>query len=59
MPGGRTDARTILTYGQSESPLSPFSSDQTRLFSQGRWVRFAWTDAQIRQDLIRTVNLAG
>ena len=59
LPGGRTDARTILTYGQSENPLSPYSSDQTRLFSQGKWVRFAWTDAQIREDLVRTVNLVG
>lgn len=59
LSGGRTDARTILTYGQSENPLSPYSSDQTRLFSQGKWVRFAWTDAQIREDLVRTVNLVG
>ena len=59
LPGGRTDARTILTYSQDENPLSAYSSDQTRLFSQGKWVRFAWTDAQIRADLIRTVNLSG
>ena len=59
LPGGRTDARTILTYSQDENPLSAYSSDQTRLFSQGRWVRFAWTDAQIRADLVRTVNLTG
>jgi acyl-homoserine-lactone acylase len=59
LPGGRTDARTILTYSQDENPLSAYSSDQTRLFSQGRWVRFAWTDAQIRADLVRTVNLRG
>jgi len=57
--GGRTDARTILTYGQSENPLSPYSTDQTRLFSRGKWVRFAWTNAQIRDDLVRTVNLVG
>ena len=59
LPGGRTDARTILTYSQDENPLSAYSSDQTRLFSQGKWVRFAWTDAQIRADLVRTVNLSG
>ena len=56
---GRTDARTILTYGQSENPRSPYSTDQTRLFSKGRWVRFAWTDAQIRDDLVRTVRISG
>jgi acyl-homoserine-lactone acylase len=59
LSGGRTDARTILTYGQSENPLSPYSDDQTRLFSQGKWVRFAWTDAQIRADLVRSVRLVG
>lgn len=54
LPGGRVDARTILTYGQSENPRSPWSADQTRLFSRERWVRFAWTPAQIRRDLVRT-----
>lgn len=53
------DARTILTYGQSENPRSPWSKDQTRLFSNKRWVRFAWTDAQIRQDLIRRYVVSG
>jgi acyl-homoserine-lactone acylase len=59
LPRGRTDARTILTYGQSENPRSPYSSDQTRLFSKGKWVRFAWTDRQIRRDLVRTVRVSG
>jgi len=57
--GGRVDARTILTYSQDEDPTSPYSSDQTRLFSQGKWVSFAWTEAQIRKHLVRTVNLNG
>jgi acyl-homoserine-lactone acylase len=56
---GRTDARTILTYGQSENPRSPYAKDQTRLFSKGKWVRVAWTDAQIRDDLIRTIRVSG
>lgn len=50
-------ARTILTYGQSEDPTSRFHADQTRLFSQERWVRFAWTDAQIRRDRIAVTRL--
>ncbi len=57
--GGRVNARTILTYGQDEDPTSPYSSDQTRLFGAGKWVRFAWTPKQIRQDLLRTVRLNG
>ncbi|GAB6985778.1 penicillin acylase family protein [Nocardioides pyridinolyticus] len=59
LDGGRVDARTILTYGQYENPRSPYSSDQTRLFSREKWVRFAWTDAQIRQDLVRRFVVSG
>jgi acyl-homoserine-lactone acylase len=47
------DARTILTYGQSEDPRSRWSSDQTELFSRERWVRFPWTDAQVDARLLR------
>jgi acyl-homoserine-lactone acylase len=32
------DARTILTYSESTNPNSPFFSDQTKLFSQKKWV---------------------
>jgi acyl-homoserine-lactone acylase len=59
LPRGRVDARTILTYGQSENPRSPYSTDQTRMFSQKRWVHFAWTDAQVRRDLVRRFVLRG
>ncbi|NYJ00420.1 acyl-homoserine-lactone acylase [Nocardioides thalensis] len=57
--GGVVDARTILTYSQYEDPASPWSSDQTQLFSQEKWVRFAWTPAQIEQDLVRTLQVTG
>jgi acyl-homoserine-lactone acylase len=57
LPNGRLSTRTILTYGQDEDPASPYSSDQTRIFGDGRWVRFAWTDRQIRRDLVETVRL--
>ena len=46
--GSGVDARTILTYGQSENPTSPWSSDQTRLFGQKQWVSFPFTTAQIQ-----------
>ena len=59
LAGGRVDARTILTYGQSEDPTSPWSRDQTRLFSAEKWVRFAWTDRQIEQDLVRRYVVSG
>ncbi|MDO9455369.1 penicillin acylase family protein [Nocardioides sp.] len=52
-------ARTILTYSQYENPRSPWSADQTRLFSHEKWVTFPWTAQQIRRQLVRTVRLRG
>jgi len=54
LSGGRVNARTILTYGQSEDPRSPWSSDQTRLFSKQQWVHFAFTPAQVRRHAVTT-----
>jgi acyl-homoserine-lactone acylase len=51
---GKLDAHTILTYGQSDDPASPWSSDQTQLFSQKQWVQFPWTTAEIAQQQIST-----
>ena len=59
LPGGRVNARTILTYGQSENPRSPWSSDQTRLFAANRWVRFAFTPAQVRRHAVTTRVVTG
>ena len=56
---GRVDTRTILTYGQAENPRSPWSRDQTRLFAQGRWVRFPWTRTQIRKQRIDRYVVSG
>ena len=56
---GTLDARTLLTYSQYEDPASPWSWDQTKLYSQEQWVRFPWTSAQIDAALVRTVNLVG
>jgi acyl-homoserine-lactone acylase len=55
---GRLRAETILTYSQSMDPTRPTSSDQTRLFSQERWVHFPWTRAQIRRDAVRTYTVS-
>jgi acyl-homoserine-lactone acylase len=52
------EARTILTYSQYEDPASPWSDDQTRMFSSERWVHFPWTAAQIRDQLVEVVHLA-
>jgi acyl-homoserine-lactone acylase len=42
------DARTILTYGESENPASPHFVDQSRLFSRKRWVLDRFCQAQIQ-----------
>lgn len=54
---GRVDAKTILTYGQSDNPKSPWSSDQTRLFGAKKWVSFAWTPAQIKAAKISRIRV--
>lgn len=52
LDGGRVQARTILTYSQSTDPTSRWSADQTRLFSQERWVAFPFTRAEVRADRV-------
>ncbi len=47
------DADTILTYSQAVDPSRLFSRDQTRLFSQERWVDFPWTRREIGAAAIR------
>ena len=49
---GGLRTRTILTYGQADDPTSPWHADQTRLFGEGRWVSFPWTDAAIRRQRV-------
>ncbi|MFB4319456.1 penicillin acylase family protein [Actinomadura sp. 21ATH] len=43
------DVRTVLTYSQSADPTSPHYADQTRLFSQNRWVRTPFCENDIRR----------
>ncbi|MFG2983427.1 penicillin acylase family protein [Streptomyces sp. NPDC048258] len=46
--GGRCPvARTLLTYSQSSNPDSPYYADQTRLFSQERWVTSRFCERDI------------
>ncbi|MEU6312883.1 penicillin acylase family protein [Streptomyces sp. NPDC047014] len=40
-------ARTLLTYGQSSDAGSPYAADQTRLFSQERWVTARFCEGDI------------
>jgi acyl-homoserine-lactone acylase len=59
LPDGRLSAHTILTYGESMDPTSPWSSDQTRLFSQKKWVTFPWTSDQIKADTLSSYVVRG
>jgi acyl-homoserine-lactone acylase len=59
LPGGGLDAHTILTYGQSENPASPWSSDQTEMFSRQQWVQFPWTLTEIAQQRVSRTVVSG
>ncbi|MGW0549649.1 penicillin acylase family protein [Streptomyces altiplanensis] len=52
--GGRCPvARTLLTYAQSSNPASPYSGDQTGLYSGERWV----TSRFCEKDILRSPEL--
>ncbi|MFJ4972174.1 penicillin acylase family protein [Streptomyces sp. NPDC088755] len=58
--GGSTGLRThsLLAYSQSPDPTSAHHSDQTELYSAGRWVPERFTERQIRTSpALRTVHL--
>jgi acyl-homoserine-lactone acylase len=43
-------AQAFLTYSQSGDPASPLYSDQTQLFSEKKWRRILYTEAEIKSD---------
>jgi acyl-homoserine-lactone acylase len=47
---GCPEARSILTYSQSTNPESPHFADQTRLFSDKRWVDMLFCEDEIMAD---------
>jgi acyl-homoserine-lactone acylase len=47
---GRPRAQVLISYGQSTDPNSPHFSDQTYLFSRGRWRDCLFSEAQIASD---------
>ena len=50
------DAATILTYSLSENPNSPHRADQTRAFSEKRWVPGRFCQSQIDASPALTVE---
>jgi acyl-homoserine-lactone acylase len=53
-------AGTVMTYSQSSDPTSPHYSDQTKLFSQGKWVRGRYCEQDILSSpALQVVTLHG
>ncbi len=44
------ESRSILTYSQSANPQSPYFADQTRLFSDKRWVDMRFCPEEVLRD---------
>ena len=47
---GKLDPRGMLTYSQSQEPESPHYADLTHLYSEGKWIRFPFSEADIQAD---------
>ena len=47
---GRPHGSSVLSYSQSENPASPFYADQTRLFSQEKWLPMRFSERDIKAD---------
>lgn len=45
-------ARTLVTYSQSTNPASPFSADQTWMFSRKEWNDMPFTPSEVNRDKI-------
>jgi acyl-homoserine-lactone acylase len=55
---GKVDAHGILAYSQSEEADSPYSADQTKLYSQSQWLKLPFTESEIAADpQLRTQRL--
>ena len=52
-------ASTILTYGLATDVSLPTSSDQTRLFSQEKWVDFPFAASDIKAQAVSTRTVTG
>jgi acyl-homoserine-lactone acylase len=53
-------AQAFLTYSQSGDPNSPLFYDQTQLFSEKKWRRILFTEAQIKADPnLKTIKVTG
>jgi acyl-homoserine-lactone acylase len=53
------DAATLLTYSESANPDSPHYADQTRLFSEKKWVTAAYCADQVRAQAVSVQTVYG
>ena len=51
--GDQPRAYSVLAYGESPRPDSPFFSDQAAMFARGELKRVAWAEADIAAQTIR------
>jgi acyl-homoserine-lactone acylase len=51
--GDRPRAYSILAYGESPRPDSPFHSDQAAMFAREEYKPVAWSEAEIEQATVR------
>jgi acyl-homoserine-lactone acylase len=51
------DASTFVTYSLSTDPASPHYDDYTRLYSEKKWVKAAFTEADVAADTKTTIDL--
>jgi acyl-homoserine-lactone acylase len=57
---GHLNAQGMLTYSQSPEPESPHYADLTKLYSQGEWIDFPFTEEEILADPnLRSLTLQG
>lgn len=52
---GNPIAEGFVTYSQSTDPASPYYRDMTEAYSNKEWIRFPYTEQEIRQDPARVM----
>ncbi|MBA2349170.1 MAG: penicillin acylase family protein [Solirubrobacterales bacterium] len=57
--GGCPKAKTILTYSQSTDPTSPYFADQTKLYSEKKWIDQPFCRKDIEADPALKTTLLG
>jgi acyl-homoserine-lactone acylase len=56
LTGGCPESRAILTYSLSANPRSPYYADQTRLFSQKRWLDMLFCEQRLLRERLRVTE---